>query len=192
MKSENFTGEKPGYEVPVSNFEHEAIFLNTPFFKRFDKKEKKAELSFGGKIMGFVKRQDMFGDPVRLFFKGEDTVKSKFGGLISVFFIVSMAFYIITSTSSLVNSDDSNLSSILLKSDAVLNNQHISLPGYGVKNEDIKFGINFPIDTSSDFDLEEIANPYFVFKAYIIDPEHQNHKQVSVYRCDMSNNTDRN
>ena len=52
----------------------------------------------------FLKKHDLFGDPVRLFFKGEDTVKSRFGGVISLIIRLMMLIYVIIQTISLIKS----------------------------------------------------------------------------------------
>ena len=42
-----------------------------------------------GKFSKLVRRLDFFGEPPRFLYKGEDTYKTKLGGIVSLFFVIS-------------------------------------------------------------------------------------------------------
>jgi hypothetical protein len=60
--------------------------------------------------------------------------------------------------------------------------EFINLREHGILAGDIQFGINMP---ESVHILDNAANPYFVYRAFIVDNLHNKKNEIGVYKCNF-------
>ena len=79
-------------------------------------------------------------------------------------------FYIFAiEVSNVFYGNKAELSSVMITNDIAKNEELIQLKEYGISQNTIKVGVN--IKDEKEFDNE--ANKYFVYRAYVIDNDHE-------------------
>jgi hypothetical protein len=66
------------------------------------------------------------------------------------------------------------------------NEEMVNLREHGIRAGDIQFGINMPLlESQGGYGLDNNANPYFVYRAFMVDNVHNKKNEVGVYKCNF-------
>ena len=137
------------------------------------------------KVINFMEVFDFLGDFVQLRYKGRRTIHSVYGGFLSCIAASCILYFMIHKIDNFIEGNRNSIESVNVRNNIAMNDDVILLSDYGLTDKSLKVGIN--IKDGETFN--NLANPYFVYRAYIINNMHEEKFEVKLSPCEVTDSS---
>lgn len=126
--------------------------------------------------MDYVEAFDLFGEPIKLRYRGRTTVQTTSGGFLSCLFVLVWVYFTETKVMEYIGGQSGQLSTTMIINNIAKQNNLVSLKENGFDERSLMVGVNTPEDEKFDNEV----NKFFVYRAFMIDNQHNEVANVKI------------
>ena len=126
--------------------------------------------------MDYVEAFDLFGEPIKLRYRGRTTVHTTSGGFLSCLFVLVWVYFTETKVMEYIGGQSGQLSTTMIINNIAKQNNLVSLKESGFDERSLMVGVNTPEDEKFDNEV----NKFFVYRAFMIDNQHNEVANVKI------------